>query len=347
MTRGIPSAVTKASDRADEILDNIGKTGGDNPGPAPNAPHLSTVENPSQPAQQQSQDTPPAAPQDQQPPQGQDPATAAQPTAAQTDSNWEHKYSVLKNKYDQEVPQLYAQLRDVQARENQYHNQIRGLEAQIQELKSAVPPEPSAEEKARAEKLEAAKSRIIDEYGDEGAGAIFELIDLQAPPVQKPSNGQQDSKVEHLQQEVAQTRNEIYMERLDAMVPERETIARNPEFRAWLNEIEPAAGESRIDLLLKAEEQHNAMQVAYFFNAWKDLKAVPEPSSDPLESQVAPATQTGGDPVPQAPILRQSERMQFYRDYQAGHFRGREEEARRLDDMYTSAALEGRLDFNA
>ena len=72
-------------------------------------------------------------------PEGGDPETppAAEPKPERTD--WKQKYSVLKGKYDAEVPRLSRDLSDSQVRITNLEDKLAGLATQ------AVTPEPPAE----------------------------------------------------------------------------------------------------------------------------------------------------------------------------------------------------------
>jgi hypothetical protein len=155
---------------------------------------------------------------------------------------------------------------------------------------------------------------------------------------------------------VARTVDEVFIDRLTALVPDYESINTSDGFLAWLGEVDEVYGVPRQDALTAAGTARDVSRVAKVFLAYKktmqpvvpptaELPPTPPPKVSQLERQVAPRASASAAPAPvnTAQIITQAQVQGFYRDVQRGLYRGREAEADQVEAMLNQALAEGRI----
>jgi len=284
-----------------------------------------------------------------------DSTSPTEPPKERTD--WKQKYSVLKGKYDAEVPRLSHDLREAGAR-------ITNLEDKLTELAAAPIAQPSAE----PPRTEFTKEEIAD-YGEDlldvmGRKARAIVAEEFAPKIDslnaelttlKSTIGETGQRV------AKQETNEVFAQ-LDREVENWRETNVDPEFHGWLDQVDPYTGETRKNLMLAAFNRKNAQQVkAFFMNYAKENAAViPESAASTPSGQggpqsgarldlgeyVAPGTPKAGSDVG-APREKRTwtskEIGQFYSDVQKGRYRARPDDKARIEADIVSATTEGRV----
>lgn len=155
---------------------------------------------------------------------------------------------------------------------------------------------------------------------------------------------------------VSRTADEVFIDRLTAMVPDYESINTSDGFLAWLGEVDEVYGVPRQDALTAAGAARDVSRVAKVFLAYKktlqpvvahpvEVPPAPAPKVSQLERQVAPRASARAAPAPanSAQIITQAQVQGFYRDVQRGVYRGREAEADQIEAMLNQALAEGRI----
>jgi len=131
---------------------------------------------------------------------------------------------------------------------------------------------------------------------------------------------------------------------LSSSVPNWRKHNNDPLFNDWLDGEMPGTGYSRRSFLDTAYEQADSVRVASFFTDWEGQQA---PSGDTQlpDNQIMPANSRagGGDHVVEPKMYTGAEVNQFYRDKREGRYRGREEEARRIENDIILAGTQGRV----
>lgn len=315
---------------------------------------LKSVESPAEP---KPEEQPPAAsvtelhPE----PKGGDPEPAPEPKPERTD--WKQKYSVLKGKYDAEVPRQAQDLREANTR-------IEKLEDKITELaaKPIAQPEP---EQPRADFT----PEEIADYGED-------LLDVIGRKARQIVESEYKPKMDELNQEIYTLRNDVgstnqrvgkfetneVFAQLDRDVENWRNVNVDPKFHEWLDQTDPYTGQTRKELMLSAFDRKNAQQVeAFFVNYEKENaavvpnQAVPTPSGQggtesgarlDLEQYVAPGTpRTGGDASAPKDKRTWSSREigKFYSDVQKGRYKSRPDDKARIEADIVAATREGRV----
>lgn len=272
-------------------------------------------------------------------------------------TDWKQKYSVLKGKYDAEVPRLSADLRDANRR-------IEGLEDKLAELASK-----KEQPKAEPTRSDFTPEEIAD-YGED----LLDVIGRKARQIVEAEYTPQittlESTVASLKAQLGETgqrvgkfeQNEVFAQ-LDRSVENWRKINVDPEFHEWLDQIDPFSGESRKALLLRAFDRKNAHQVEAFFRGYIQENAAVSPNpTDPspsgqggrqkgstldLNDYVAPGQPKGGSGTAGAPkdkrMWTSAEVGKFYSDVQKGRYKSRPEDKHRIEADIVAATREGRI----
>lgn len=196
-----------------------------------------------------------------------------------------------------------------------------------------------AQMEARTEPL--VKPEEVNEYGE----PLVDLIRRAA----REELAKKDAELARLKKEVesiksntAQTKEVGFLEKLAAQVSDWMLINDDPEFHAWLGEVDELTGAQRQAILSEAEEKRDADRVARFFKAFKKVQEEKSAAATvALESQVAPtATRT-----PEAPkgkkIWTRAEVADFYARHRSGGFS--DEEAAAIENEIQLAIREKRI----
>lgn len=250
------------------------------------------------------------------------PATTSGSTTPPPEDAIEHRYKVLQGKYNSEVPRLSAENRDLKAR-------LQELEQQFEEMKNAKPVEPLV------------KPEEIDEYG-EG------LIDV-ARRIAREELASKQSEIEKLKREIESVKNvtttkvsEDFFKSLTELVPDWEQLNEDPNFLAWLEEVDELTGEPRQVLLSRAEQQRNATRTAKFFTAFKQASTSrAATSSQALEQQVVPPTNQAPNTPPSKKVWMRSEIAGFYDRVRRGLIS--DADAIAIEAEIQAASIEGRI----
>lgn len=288
-------------------------------------------------------------------PEGGDPETppAAEPKPERID--WKQKYSVLKGKYDAEVPRLSQDVRDANSRITNLEDKITGLATQT------IVEEPAAS------RTDFTPEEVAD-YGEDLLDVIGRKARMIVETEYLPQMNKLNSEVSTLRTQLGETgqkvgkfeTNEVFAQ-LDATVKDWRTINTDPVFHEWLDQTDPYSGQTRKDLMLNAFNRKNAHQVRAFFNGFmQENAAVVTPSADPqpsgqggtqgstlnLGDYIAPGTpKSGGDigAPKEKRIWTNKEIGAFYSSVQKGHYKGRPDDKVRIEADIVAATREGRI----
>jgi len=263
--------------------------------------------------------------------------------------DFQHKYNVLRGKYDSEVPQLHQQLREM--RERQQH--LEGLIAQMNRPKEepAAPPAPKFN-KLTADEVEEYGEDLIDVIrraaaevvGSEIAGLRNELKTV-------------TQQVGGVSQVVSETKREKVFAKLDQQVENWRDLNKSPEFLEWLNEVDPYSGNQRGVMLRKAFDAAESDRVVAFFKGFLNENAAvsssqpkaPAKGSPKVDANklVAPgksrASRTPAGAQDEKRLFTEQEINEFYKAVSRGDFRKKPEEKDRTEQAIFRALQEGRV----
>lgn len=146
---------------------------------------------------------------------------------------------------------------------------------------------------------------------------------------------------------------------LDAQVPKWKEINDDQDFLSWLALPDTYSGVIRHELLMAAWERNDSPRVLAFFNGFLAEEAAVAPAPPvpdvppgtppagkvPLETFAAPgrAKSAAVDTPTEKPTFTRVQISQFYLDKTSGKYRGREEEANRIEAQIFAAQGDGRI----
>lgn len=257
----------------------------------------------------------------------------AQPaTPAATDEDWQQKYRTLKGIFDAETPRLHRQVKELTA-------QVGELTTKLEQKTAAPPPE--------------AKSTVTDQdvetFGQD-------LIDLQRR-IAKDVGAAFEGRLEALSaqnaaltQKLEQTGNKVgemtFDQRLTRAVPDFDALNADPQWIAWLDEVDPLLRAPRRSVAQEAFDTGDVEAIAHYVNLFRQ-GAKPAPVDHrqaELERQVAPSRVSTGAPVtPQGKTYSVAQWGTAYNKVAQLNAQGKYDEAKTLEAELDAAANEGRV----
>lgn len=277
------------------------------------------------------------------------PATPAAPAAPTVD--WEQRYRTLQGKYDSEIPRLTGQVESLQ-------QIISGMQERRPEPTPA-PAAPPAQENTTV----VVPQEDVETYGEELVSAsrrwaraevAKEIADLRNEITQLRGAQQQTAQM---------TTQEHVLNALDndpSLTGKWRQVNEDPQFIAWLNQVDPFTGQQRKVLLRDAFSRGDVNRTGAFFKAYlaehtavtQDPPPAPPIPPEPgagrpsLEDLAAPGRASGPAPAgapAEKRIWSNQDISAFYRDVRRGVYEGREAEKLRLEQDIFAATTEGRI----
>lgn len=337
--------------------------GGSPAGDPPASPPAASGEPPANPPAASGE--PPANP-----PAGDPPAN---PPANPPQEGWEQKYKVLQGKYNAEVPRLQTKVRDQDEAIRQLRDQLtatQNLLASLSAQRGSAPADEPPTARTPAQPMKLVKDEEVREFGadlidvmrrvvrEEAAQLVPTEVERRVAPVAQRVD-QVAQVTTNVAQRVAQSDQQTVLTMLDQQVPKWRELNEDQGFLDWLDQIDPFSGYKRGALLQQAYKAHDGPRVVAFFNGYlKEHAAVtlpassaaPAPAGVPqktLDKFVAPGTpKTGAAGAPDGSgkrVWSRAEIGKFYADVQAGRFKTRPEEQKKLEADIFAAQREGRI----
>lgn len=246
------------------------------------------------------------------------------------------RFDTLRAKYDAEVPRAAADLRKLR-----------------EELKTA---------QERTTELEALAARKF-ESGDISSLTDTErqlmgpdMVAASAKIAREVATSMVDARMKPLTDRVDQFErmsDTAYFLALDDGAPNWEAVNNDPKFLAWLNEVDPTTQRVRMDLIKRAEASRQGNRVVEIFRAFLEKREIGAPTpkvpaDDPLSKRVDPPVGGSSTPDPVGDdankrIWSRAEVAKFYDDKRKGVWRGKEAEARMIEQEIFAASKSGRV----
>lgn len=253
----------------------------------------------------------------------------APPEPPKTDEvdSWKQKYAVLQGKYNAEIPRLTTK--------------VNGLSQEIARL--------TAKLSKKAGDIDSDDHQAAMNNGDDLDPEAFE--EYGAPFVNlAKKNKQLESKLSEIESDKAADAAVKFRQDMAVMFPEWDTIDKDPNFINWLkNDIHPTFGESRYSRFGAAVNRWDAPRVAGFFQEYVDLHPktdnTPSPTPKPTPRNIQPQrrAESHSQAADGKKLWSQKQIKEFYKDKSAGLYRGKEEEANKIEKDILAAPGEGRI----
>lgn len=255
-------------------------------------------------------------------------AVAPAPTAtppSEGDDKWEARYKTLHGKYNAEVPRLHAALKERDSKLNSLTEEVEALKAAV----SAAPRESLI------------KPEEVNEFGE----PLVDLIRRAA----RDEMSVKDAEIAKLKREVESVKTSTvenkevsFFDKLAKDVPDWMAINDDPDFHAWLGEVDDLTGAQRQEILSAAEEKRDADRVARFFKAFKKVQENKSAAATAsLDSQVAPVASRVDEPPKGKKIWTRAEIADFYARDRRGELT--EEQSAAIDKEVQLAIRERRV----
>lgn len=328
----LPRAVQQQIEAADALLGELTKP---EPTEAPQASLEEIASLADQPPAEAPATTPPPA----QTPVAPPPPAPAPPS--QSDETWERRYKSLQGLFNAEMPKLQQANKDLSRQLQEAIARLESVEKPATQPQ-AKQPEPLSDPKD-ADVFGADLVEMVTRIVTRAVGGVAQKVEATVATYETRLK-QIEQALAGTTQTVAATAEEQFFDRLAKLVPDWEQINADPEFLAWLAEVDPVYGQPRQAALTSAQQALNAQRAAAVFLAFKPSAPVAAPAAPPVDTQVSPRARSAAPAAPQEkPIITQAQVAKFYRDVSAGLYRGRDADVARMEAVINSAIAEGRV----
>lgn len=262
------------------------------------------------------------------------PAVPVEPPKTDPVVDWEHKYRSLQGKYNAEVPQLMAQVREMQM--------------QLADLSK----KPAATTVAPTPKTDLVTAKDIETYGED-------LIDL-TRRVARETASEYQGRLDKLEQENTELRKQLsstgaqigeltFEQRLHRAIPDFQQVNADPKWFAWLDQIEPLLGVPRRAIAMQAMERGDEQTVARFVSAFKQTQAPVAAVTDQRQAELSRQVQPNRTPTadrtvaPTAKTYTEAQAVETFNRVRVLNSQGKFAEAAKLEAEISAAYMEGRV----
>ena len=295
----VPSAVRKQERAAEKLVEQIQAKPEDNPAKEVVVVQKTEAEIAAEAAAAAPTDPPVVAP-------------AAIIDTGDQGSQWEHKYNVLKGKYDKEIGDVRGQMAELQL---SFERQTKIIE-DLNSKQSAPTSAPNTE----------AGTGDLDPEDFEGWGkemkdmvtmvnrlnAVIrdqsEIISgLKTGAPAQAQDGDMSQRVDSIEQEMGKTRADRYTQTLDGTIKgDWRGINKDPKFISWLNVVDPISGVPRMAHLQSAAQELRGDQVSSIFNQYIEVAGITPTAPVSFVDEI-PVGGGGGEPRVEGGIVRLTE----------------------------------------
>ncbi len=188
----------------------------------------------------------------------------------------EHKYIVLQEKYNKEVPGLYRQNEII-------YQTVQNLQQEIERLKAQPKPEkkPSIKISLReSPKIQALKAELSPEVFENLVGAIEETTESTRRGFEEEAEklrGEISTTKEEISTSRVKDKNQIFWESVMGSHEDYEQLRDDPNFQVFLSQQEGLSGLTRGDFLIDAYNRRDSKTYIRYINAFKkESEGTPE-----------------------------------------------------------------------
>ena len=294
------------------------------------------------------------------------PSEVEEPRVSDDDPNsdtYAQKWRTLQGMYNADMGRMQAQLRDSSARTSH-------LEQLIASLSNTPPAAPRPQGNQRPQSLDLVSDTDKTEYGESldvmrkvSREELYPLLNKIAE-LESALGGAMNNinsvvpQVQRVAQQQAQSTEERFWAALADRVPDWQKINNDPNFQAWLLDVDPLTGHTRQAYLEQAQKQLDPNRVVSIFNMYGSgggaangapASAQSARSASELERQVSPGRSRGaGIPTGQkTATYTPADLASFYNDVRNGKYKGKETERDRIERDIFAAQRDGRIVANS
>ena len=198
------------------------------------------------------------------------------------EQTWERKFKSLQGRHETFAKTAQAQQERL--------NQLEGLLATLQAT-GKTPQQPEAPRELQAKRL--ITDAEVDEYGNELLDVMGRRTkEVLSPEIQALNEkiAKLENRVEGATKVIAKTQQGALYTTLAGQVPEWRQINHSPDFKNWLQNLDPYSGKKRHEMLKEAFGRQDSRRVVSFFKGFlTEATGLPSHSSS-LGSVSDPAT---------------------------------------------------------
>ncbi len=264
-------------------------------------------------------------------------------------SSWKHRYTTYKASTDNTIFQLRKDNAQLRVLSGTKDDKISALVNEITTLRSeANQTQDTGYEFSQADKdilgddaVEIMK-RAVDANRTTGADPQVEALKAELASIRSDKREADKKALENLETD---SLNNLKA-KLTSVVPTWSSIDTEPEFSAYLNEIDIHSGQPRMNFFTSAIHDRDVGRVATFYKAYSSLK--PQTREEILASHIgvngsgaSESTTTGSDI--QKKVYTLAEYSKFMDDYTKGKYRKKMKEASIIEKQFDKAFEEGRV----
>lgn len=223
---------------------------------------------------------------------------------------WEARYKSLQGLFNQQVPELQRQVKDLNHRYQQAIESLEKVGKATEANQSASKPavDPKDVDAFGADLVE-----MVQRVAQQMLGNTAAKIDGFMGSVEKRLV-QLEQRLQGTTETVAQTAQETFYVQLERMVPDWQAINADQRFLVWLGEDDPLSGRSRQAALDAASGALDVRRTAAIFKAFLDtLPKQPPKANTAVNKQVSPSSVAAAAPVQtEAPSFTEAEVAELY-----------------------------------
>lgn len=275
------------------------------------------------------------------------------------EKDWESEYQNLNKKYQE----LEHKWKSREGALGQRDREINTLKVEVQNLRQTVSdiqkgsPKMSEEEKQKEIKKEI-KRLITDNDKEEYGEEMIDLMKRAAKEVYEETYSKKevelsskikdvDSKVENIYNQKESERYNNFIKELNRDIPDLQEINKNPDFKEWVNQVDPRTGKKIKQLVEDAIIAFDKARVEFIIGEFKKTQ---EPKKDTnskkqeLENHIQPSkskTNTVNTKEKTARRVTRAEIKQFYLDKQKGKYTAKQSEA--MEKIIEDAVASGNV----
>lgn len=300
----VPSAVRKQAEQAEKLILEQGRKGAGQGGGS---------ENPPTPA-----------------------PSVNDPPAPGQDVDWEKRFKGMQKSHETTVRELREQVDALVAQNQTLTTEIGELKTK---LKGTKPDTPATQDVTFSKEE-------LDEYGEDFLNMVkrvaAQMVGQSGDAAVRQELDELKGQVGDMAETQARTADDAFFDAVDLAVPDWEQINETQPFKDWLMEEMPLTGMKRQHFLSEARQRRDANTVINLFNAWKGEQGLQPYYPDThttVNSDVEVSAQPGQDDY----VFTAAEIQKFYDDKRRGRWKGRETEARQLEERIFLAQRQGRV----
>lgn len=284
----------------------------------------------------------------------------------------EHRYSVLKGKYDKEVPRLHKDLKAANEQLLAMQSENAKLRTSIAEMNDRIAKieGSGATEGKKLEMLQDLENdpdiRVATENFPDVWKAVSKAIDKKVEAIAKTTAGKLEkveSDVKRADETAKNTAEQNFYQYLDTNVQGWREVNTDEDFKVWLDQpVDKYSGRTKMDLIRESIGRKDAPKVAEFFVDFAkereaaakpaevvDEKKEPEVEPAPVKAPVSVAppkgrpAQTPKKVEPDKATISSEHIADFYDKVRRGYYNGKQNEMLAEEKRIEKAVAEGRV----